>query len=89
MQTELLSPEYKELLHSELVEVYKSAIEIAKRDSLVLVDFVSISQACKLYSISNNTLTNWLAKGLPAYQIDGKKYLKRSEINKFIEKHEI
>lgn len=51
-------------------------------------EFLTIPEALKYIDVSRNTMTNnFIAKGLPAYVIEGKTYVKKSEINNFIASH--
>ena len=70
--------------------LYQQTLEQARRDAGISKEYLTIPQALKFIDVSRNTLTNnFIAKGLPTYVIEGKTYLKKSEINEFIASHKV
>jgi len=85
-----LPPEFKETLEQSIKEAYDEAIEQARRDVGVIREYLSVKEVCKLMNISRNTLTdNYFAKGLEKYKIGNKIFIKKSELNEFISKHQV
>lgn len=84
------SPELKEVLSQEIRMIYADMLEEAKESSKIEKEYLSINEVLKLYDLSRNTLTNnFIERGLPVYVIERKQYIKRSEMNAFIDKHKI
>lgn len=84
-----LPNEFNELLEEHVQTIYKQAIQTARNDIGVIREYLSIEEVCELMGISRNTLGNWLSSGLPKYKINNKQYIKRTELNRFISKHQI
>jgi len=75
----------EEYFREATLKGYQQGFEQAQRDANVKNEYLSIGQAAEFVSISRNTLSKWIDLGLPTYVIDGKKIIKRSEIQQFIE----
>ena len=84
-----LTPEVEESLKRSIEEVYRKTIEQAHRDYGVITEYLSIEQVCSMMKISRNTLSDWLEAGLPKYVLNRKHYIKKTELNKFIDSHQI
>lgn len=70
--------------------IYKEAVEVARRDAGIDKKYLNIPEALEYTGVSRNTFTkNFIDGGLPTYQVEGKTYVKKSEINEFIESHKI
>ena len=77
-------------IKNHISSLYKDTIEISRREVGIMKEFLTIQEALKFANVSRNTFNNnFIAKGLPIYQVEGKTYVKKSEINDFIEKHRI
>lgn len=82
--------EFYEALRVELKEVYAAALSEAKRDAGILKEYLSIKEACELVGCSRNTFqNNFLDEGLPLYKIAQKTYVKKTELNQFISRHQV
>lgn len=85
-----LSDDMTEEIMNNINTLYQTTLEQARRDAGVLKEFLTIPEALKYMNISRNTFTeNVLKQGLPQYTIGSKVYVKRSELNKFIEERRI
>lgn len=85
-----LPEEFIDSLQKSVEHVYSDAIETARRDIGIIREYLTIEEACKLMSISRNTLVRqYLERGLPKYVIGNRQYVKREELNEFIKKHEV
>ena len=52
------------------------------------MNFLTPSEVVGSYlNITRPTLNNWISKGLSIYEIEGKKFIKRDELDAFIIKH--
>lgn len=91
MNLKLQMPEeFAEELNKNIQLVYEEAIETARRDVGVIREYLNIQEVCKMLGISRNTLTNnYFEKGLPKYKIESKIFVKKTELNDFISKHQI
>ena len=90
MGLELKIPEefYKEFGKS-LQVVYNEAIEQARRDMAIVKEYLSVPEAMSLFDVSRATLNAWIEQGLNLYQISGKRYVRKSEVEDWINKHKI
>lgn len=59
---------------------------ITELATLYTVEFISEKDAMKILGIGIFTLRKWYNMGLNRYKIDDKKFLKKSELNEFLEK---
>lgn len=84
-----LSEEVSEAINKSIRTMYNEAIQQAQRDIGVNKEYLTIGEVIKLMGISRNTLTTWLENGLSKYKIDRKQYIKRSELYKFIDRHQV
>lgn len=85
-----LDENFLEELTSTIQSLYRETLELAKRDAGIDKEYLSIPEALKYIDVSRNTFTNnFIDKGLSVYQIEGKTYVKKSEINAFIGSHKI
>jgi len=85
----ILSDEFKTDLFTGIKAVYSEAMEQARRDFAITKELMTPQEVQAYVSISNGTLTKWIEKGLPIYQIDQKRYIKKSELHDFILQHQI
>lgn len=84
------SEEMQDAINNSIKSIYFEAMEEAKRDAGLNKEFLTIHEVMERYSLSRNTLTNnFIERGLPIYKINNKQYIKRSEMNQFIEQHQI
>lgn len=84
-----LPEEFSEELNRSIKKIYIETIQEAKRDAGINKEYLTITEATELIGISRNTLTTWLENGLPKYKIDRKQYIKKSELYKFIDRHQV
>lgn len=85
-----LPEEFEEEFKRSIRGLYQETIQQAQNDYAYMKEFLTIQETCELLQVSRKTLTtNFLERGLPLYKIESKQYLKKSEINQFIEKHQI
>jgi len=84
-----LPEEFNLELKKIIQEAYTNAIEQSRKDVGINVEYLTKQQAMDLYSISNNTLMDWVSNGLEMYRINGKIYVSRSKTDEFIEQHQI
>lgn len=83
-----LPTEFTSELRKLLKQLYHETIKTARRDIGLTREFVTLTEGAKLIGISRNTLVNnFVAKGLPTYTIEGKRWIKQSELYEFIEDH--
>ena len=85
----LFKEAFENFFREATLKGYQQGFEQAQRDANVNNEYLSFGQAAELVSISRNTLSKWIELGLPTYAIDGKKIIKRSELQKFISQHKI
>ncbi len=76
-------------LHDTVKGVYIEALEQARRDSAITKEFLTFEEAADYINASKATLTKWLEYGLNVYQIGNKRYIKKSELHEFIERHQL
>ena len=87
---ELMSPEIKEQFQEELRNVYRSAMEQAQRDFAITKEFLTIKQSSEYLNCSSQTIDKWIKQySLPVIKIDSKKYLSKTDIFEFMNKHKI
>ena len=85
-----LDDNFLQQLTDNINALYKQTVEQARRDVGMSKEYLTIPQALKYIDVSRGTLNNnFINKGLPTYVIEGKTYLKRSEINDFIASHKV
>lgn len=84
-----LPKEFTEILENQVQSIYLEALNTARNDIGAIREYLSIEEVCKLMHISRNTLKNWIELGLPRYQIEGKQFIKRTELNNFISQHQV
>lgn len=80
--------EFYDELNFLVRKTYVDTMEKASKDVIGMKKFLSINEIISHYlDITRPTIMSWVRKGLPTYEIDGKKYIKRIELDEFIEKH--
>lgn len=84
-----LPEEFTDTLEQRVQEIYMNAIQTAQRDVGVIRTYLSIDEVCQLMDISRNTLNTWFELGLSKYRIGNKQYIKKSELDEFISKHQV
>lgn len=91
MKLQLEMPEqFADELNKSVQAIYADAIQTARQDIGVIREYLSINEVCELLGISRNTLNdNFIEKGLPKYKIGRRQFIKKSELNEFISKHQI
>lgn len=75
MKTTKLTYQFKKEAPNQMIQ------ELA---TLYTVEFMPESKIMQMLDLSINTLKNWYGMGLGRYKIDGKFYVKKSELNGFI-----
>ena len=90
MSLELKIPEefYNEFGKS-LQVIYSEAVEQARRDMAISKEYLTFPEAMTMFDVSRSTLNAWIFKGLDMYQLEGKRYVRRSEVETWISKHKI
>lgn len=88
MVLEVLHPDIKEEIKKDVHDAYISGIEEGKRDALVTKEWLTPNEVKEMLKLSTNTLNNWISKGLPVAVVESKRYIRRQEINQFLEKHQ-
>ncbi|MDO4679739.1 MAG: helix-turn-helix domain-containing protein [Aerococcus sp.] len=84
-----LAPEWREALKAEAIAVYRQTAKEARRDILNFKDWYTFKEVSKLLNVSAGTLNKWIGYGLPYSKIDAKKYISRTELYKFLERHKV
>ena len=80
--------EFNQELSASLRTIYRQAIDQARQDAGMMRDFLTINEITESFlEVSRGTLKNWIANGLPTYQVEGKLYIKKAELYAYIEKH--
>lgn len=85
----ILSENFKTDFTKSVRELYMQAIEQARRDMSITKEYLTVPETMKYMQISRNTLNKWLVEGLNIYRIENKQYIKKAELHKFIDKHQI
>ena len=79
---------FNDEMSNNVRKVYLEAIEKARADTIMLKTYLSINEITTQYlDITRPTIMAWVKKGLPTYEVEGKKYIKRIDLDNFIEKH--
>lgn len=90
MNLELKIPEeFYNKFGKSLQVIYSEAVEQARRDMAISKEYLTFPEAMAMFDISRATLNAWTGKGLSMYQIEGKRYVRRSEVENWINKHKI
>ncbi|MDO4775426.1 MAG: helix-turn-helix domain-containing protein [Aerococcaceae bacterium] len=84
-----LPKSFNEEFIATIRKCYTEAFEQARRDFLISKEFLTFPELLRYADITRNTANNWIMAGLPKYQIDGKMYVKKSEVISFIEAHQV
>ena len=85
-----LPPEFKEELSKQIYGTYQQALDQARRDAAITKEFLTVTEARKYLDMANNTfVTHVVDKGIPIFMIGSKRYVKRSDLVKFVEAHQI
>ena len=84
-----LPPSFEEQLQESLKEMYSASIEQARRDYSMSKEILSIHEVMKWTSSSRNTVMLWGKMGLPISKIEGKYFIRKSHLLKFIDDHQI
>lgn len=84
-----LPPEFSETLNKQIQEVYTEAIQTARRDVSITKEYLNINEVCKMFQISRNTLSSWFELGLEKFKIGNKQYVRKSDIDKFVNKFRV
>ena len=80
--------EFYDELYISIQKVYVKATEKAREDTILLKTYLSINEITSYYlDVTRPTIMAWIKKGLATYEIEGKGYIKRSELDEFIERH--
>lgn len=83
-----LPQEFSCELSRNLRKIYSETMEKAREDTMLLKTYLSINEITSYYlDVTRPTIMAWIKKGLPTYEIEGKRYIKRSELDEFIERH--
>lgn len=88
MLTLELPKEFSTELHSMLKAVYKAAVAEGRQEASITKDYLTSKEVNELYvSVSAPTLKQWENLGLPVYQVQGKQYYKKSDIDTFLQQY--
>ena len=69
-------------MNNNVRKVYLEAIEKARADTIMLKTYLSINEITTQYlDITRPTIMAWVKKGLPTYEVEGKKYIKNIKNN--------
>lgn len=82
--SKILGEKIAKILISEMNQVVKEHVENIKQK-----EYLNINEACEYIGISFNTIKKFIELGLPIIMIDGIKRIKKSDIDKFLEKYKI
>ena len=85
----IIKSAFENFFREATLKGYQQGFEQAQRDANINKEYLSFGQATEFVSISRNTMSKWIDLGLPTYVIDGKKIIKRSELQQFIENHKM
>lgn len=69
-----------------IADLIKQEIENRLDNSNIDSPFMNKQQTCNYLSISNNTLDNWIKKGLPIIRVGKTVRFSKSEINRWLQK---
>lgn len=78
----------EEKINKIVQEAYVKGIQYAQEE-LESKEYLSYKDVREIYNISRNTINKWVELGLPMYKIDKLQFIKRSEINNFIDSHQV
>ncbi|MDK7187507.1 hypothetical protein [Facklamia hominis] len=85
-----LPNEFYDSFQLSIQEIYQQAIEQARADLSLNKEFLAVPELRKQLGMSFNTFkTNVEDKGIPIYLLGNKKYIKRTDLFKFMEQHRI
>lgn len=68
-----------------IANLIKQEIENRLNNSNLESPFLNKRQACDYLGISNNTLDNWIQKGLPVIRIEKTVRFNKAEINRWLQ----
>ena len=71
-----------QILISDLI---KNEIENRLKNSNIESPYLNKQQACKYLGISNNTLDEWIKKGLPVIRIGKTVRFNKTEVNRWLQ----
>lgn len=86
-----LDKDIKQELITEVRKAYSEAIEQARRDVGLIKEFYRYKECLEVLNIGSLTTfkANYIDQGLPTYKIGNSVYVKKTELNNFIEQHQI
>lgn len=85
-----LPQEFYDELSASIKRIYNDAIEQARADALITKKYLTIPEARKQLGMSHNTFkTHVENKGVPIYRVGDKRYIKRCDLNDFVEKQRV
>lgn len=68
--------------------LFRETLDQAKQEAGTIREYLSLKEVTELHlDISAGTLNKWIGLGLPVYTIEGKKFIKKSDLYEFIEAH--
>lgn len=88
MLTFELSQNFEKELYTSLKTLYDDVVSQGRLDACITKEYLTSKEVNDFYvSVSAPTLKQWENLGLPVYQIQGKQYYKKSDIDSFLQKY--
>ena len=83
-----LPQNFQKELYTSLKALYNDVISQGRLDACITREYLTSKEVADYYvSVSAPTLKQWENLGLPVYQIQGKQFYKKSDIDKFIQQY--
>ena len=88
MLTFELSQNFEKELYTSLKALYNDVVSQGRLDACITKEYLTSKEVNDFYvSVSAPTLKQWENLGLPVYQIQGKQYYKKSDIDSFLQQY--
>ena len=88
MLTFELPQNFQKELYTSLKALYNDVVSQGRLDACITKEYLTSKEVKDYYvSVSAPTLKQWENLGLPVYQIQGKQFYKKSDIDKFIQRY--
>lgn len=84
-----ITDDFTEELQKSIQDIYHQTLQQARRDAGASIEYMTRNQVMEVFEVSNNTLTNWISKGLPVVKVGQKVFFKKSDLYDFFERHKI
>ena len=81
----LISDEQLKEISNQLYTLITTEIEKIKKQENIQHRYMNKKQTCNYLQVSNNTLDNWIAQGLPLLKIGGSTRFDRLAIDRWLE----